>query len=192
MLGQLPTTLDVNGTQWAVRPSYLNVFRIFSVFEADELTDQEKSLVFLRRMYVDFPSISPADYAAAYEAAMRFIEAGEHKAKPSPRVIYWEKDEQMLFAAVNAAAGCEVRNQPDMHWWTFLGHFQNIDAEGTYGTILRIRTKRKKHKKLEKYEKEFYQANTELISEHTPTEKKKSAYDYMDALYEELRKEGGG
>lgn len=190
MLGKLPKTLDVNGTYRAIRPSYLNIFRIFSVFEADELTDQEKSLVFLRRMYVDFAAIPPADYSAAYEAAIRFIEAGEHKAKPSPRVIYWEKDEQMLFAAVNAAAGCEVRNQPDMHWWTFLGHFQNIDAEGTYGTILRIRTKRKKHKKLEKYEQEFYRANAEIIDELTPKQKKKSAYDYMDALFDEFQKGG--
>ena len=190
MLGQLPTTLDVNGTHRAIRPSYLNIFRIFSVFEADDLTDQEKSLVFLRRMYVDFAAIPPANYAAAYESAMRFIEAGEHKTKPSPRVIYWEKDEQMLFAAVNAAAGCEVRNQPDMHWWTFLGHFQNIDAEGTYGTILRIRAKRKKHKKLEKYEQEFYKANAEIIDELTPEQKKKSAYDYMDALFDELQKGG--
>lgn len=194
MLGTLPRALDVNGVKREIRPDYLNIFRIFEILEATDLAEHEKTYLFLRRIYKGFTTIPSEDYQAAAEAAIRFIEAGEggQNKKKSPRVIYWGKDEQMLFAAVNAVAGFEVRLHPETHWWTWLGFFQNIDPGSPYGFILNIRSKKKRGKKLEKYEREFYRTHIALIEEQTPEEKKQSAYDYMDALYAELRAEQGG
>ena len=49
-----------------------------------------------------------------------------------------------------------------MHWWTFLGLFSEI-GECTFASIVNIRNKRNKGKKLEKHEQEFYVANRQQI-----------------------------
>ena len=68
------------------------------------------------------------------------------------------------FVQVSAAylAGRDVRALPYMHWWTFIGYYMEI-GDCTFSTILDIRRKLRKHKKLEKWEREYYDENRELI-----------------------------
>lgn len=186
MLGQLPKALDVNGMSRVIRPSYTNILRIISAYGDNTLRDNEKSLICLKRMYLDFSSIPQTDYGAAYEAASTFIECKIRSDRPSPKLIDWEKDEQMIFSAVNKVAGREVRELPDMHWWTFLGYFQSIDPESLWGYVLTIRQKRARHRKLEKHEQEFYNANRAMCELVTPKDRKKETQDYAEALYQEL------
>lgn len=49
-----------------------------------------------------------------------------------------------------------------IHWWTFLGYFNEI-GEGLFSTVINIRQKKNKGKKFEKYEQDFYQNNKDLI-----------------------------
>ncbi len=44
MLGQLPTTLQINGKKYEIRTDYRNVLRIFEAFADKELTDKEKKI----------------------------------------------------------------------------------------------------------------------------------------------------
>lgn len=197
MLGQLPRALDVNGVRREIRADYINILRTFDALNADELTEQEKNYVFLLRMYKDFRAIPPEDYQAAQEAAVRFIECNTQDDKPGPRLVDWRKDEQIVFPAINAAAGREVRDCPEMHWWTFLGYFQNIDPESLCGMVMCIRSKRAKHRKLEKHEQAFYNANRALCELYTPDErKKKTDNDVLrwqrELLAEQAEQEKGG
>ena len=162
MLGQLPARLDVVGKLYDIRADFRNILRIFMAFEDEDMNEQEKAYVFLKRMYPAFESIPEKDYRAAYDAAFVFIECNAREDKPSPRVVNWEKDEQMIFPAINKVAGMEVRAVPFLHWWTFLGHFQSIDHESLWGGVLTIRQKKAKGKKLEKHEQEFYRSNKAL------------------------------
>lgn len=189
MLGQLPESLNVNGTDYAIRSDYRNILRIFSVFNAPDLSDAEKALLFLRRMYVNFEAIPAGDYAAAYEAATQFIECNPAPEKKQPRIVDWEKDEQLMFAAVNKVAGMEIRAVEKMHWWTFMGYFQGIDKDDTWGVVLTIRQKKAKHRKLEKYETEFFNANRAMCELKETTDRKKEAVDFAQKLYEQLLKE---
>jgi len=188
MLGLLPKTLEVNGTSYSINPDYRNILQIFTAFNDDELKDNEKTYICLRRLYTDFSTIPKTDYAEAYKAASDFIECRMHSDKPGPKVVDWEKDEQLIFAAVNKVAGTEIRAVPYMHWWTFLGYFQGIDRDDIWGFVLTIRQKKAKHKKLEKYENEFYLANRSLC-EIKQVDKKKDAEDYLLALYNDLKKQ---
>lgn len=190
-LGTLPTSLIVNHKKYAIRSDYRNILQIINAFNDDSLRDAEKVYICLKRLYVDFSLLPEPDLAAAYEAAMSFIECGSKSDKPGPRVINWAKDEQMIFAAINKVAGREVRAESYMHWWTFLGYFQSIDREDLWGFVLTIRQKKAKHKKLEKYETEFYNANRSTCELESPQQKKQDALDYMDSLYKELSMEGG-
>lgn len=50
-----------------------------------------------------------------------------------------------------------------MHWWTFVGYFEEIE-EGTFSQVLAIRQKRAKGKKLEQWEREFLNDNQALVN----------------------------
>jgi hypothetical protein len=167
------------------------VLAIISAFNDKELSEQEKIYVCMKRLYVDLSTIPKDDFSDAYKAAISFIENNMHDDKPSPKVVNWEKDEQLIFPAINKVAGQEVRALEYMHWWTFLGYFQNINRDDTWGFILTLRQKKAKGKKLEKYEKEFFNANRELC-EVERKETRKTPEDTLARIYEELLKKGGG
>ena len=192
MIGQLPRKLKVNNKEYKIRSDYRNVLRIIQAYNDKDLSDREKVFICLNRIYEDLDSM-PKDkdtYTQAFNAASEFIECRLSNDKPSPKVVNWEKDEQMIFPAINKVAGTEIRALEYMHWWTFLGYFQSIDREDLWGTVLMIRQKKAKGKKLEKYEKEFYAANRDLCSIET-AEERETPEDAMWAIYERLVKEGG-
>ena len=76
----------------------------------------------------------------------------------------------MIFSAVNKVAGKETRELPYLHWWTFLGYFNEI-GEGTFSFVVNIRNKLNRGKKLEKDEREFLNRNKELIKLERPKSK---------------------
>ncbi len=191
MLGMLPQTLNINGRAYKIRSDYRDILQIIAAFGDKELSDEEKAYVCLKRLFVAMESIPKSDYQDAYEAAVTFIECHISDRKPSPKVVNWEKDEQLIFPAINKVAGMEVRAVPYMHWWTFLGYFQSIDREDIWGFILTIRQKRAKGKKLEKYEKDFLNANRD-ICEVEFREEKVTTEDSLAKMFNELLKNGGG
>ncbi len=191
MLGMLPQTLNINGRAYKIRSDYRDILQIIAAFGDKELSDEEKAYVCLKRLFVAMESIPKSDYQDAYEAAVTFIECHISDRKPSPKVVNWEKDEQLIFPAINKVAGMEVRAVPYMHWWTFLGYFQSIDREDIWGFILTIRQKRAKGKKLEKYEKDFLNANRD-ICEVEFREEKATTEDSLAKMFDELLKNGGG
>ena len=190
MLGTLPTTLNVNGTQYKIRTDYRDILRIFSAFNDKELNDKEKVYVLMKQIYVAMERIPEADLPAAYDAAIAFLECHMKEDRPSPKVINWEKDEQLFFPAINKVAGFEVRTVNYLHWWTFLGYFQGIDREDTWGFILTIRQKRAKHKKLEQYEREFYDANRTMCDVDAPVNSVEATEDALLSIYNDLVKGG--
>ena len=192
MIGLLPQTLKVCNKDYAIRSDFRDILRIIMAYNDKDLSNQEKVFVCLRRIYKDLDSM-PKDkdtYAAAIKAATEFIECRLSDGKPSPKVVNWEKDEQLIFPAINKVAGMEVRAVPFMHWWTFLGYFQAVDREDLWGVVLTIRQKKAMHKKLEKHEQEFFTANRDLCSVDFANERQ-SPEDQMRAIYESLLKEGG-
>lgn len=191
MLGMLPQTLNINGRAYKIRSDYRDILQIIAAFGDKELSDEEKAYVCLKRLFIAMESIPKSDYQDAYEAAVTFIECHISDRKPSPKVVNWEKDEPLIFPAINKVAGMEVRAVPYMHWWTFLGYFQSIDREDIWGFILTIRQKRAKGKKLEKYEKDFLNANRD-ICEVEFREEKVTTEDSLAKMFNELLKNGGG
>lgn len=190
MLGTLPTTLNVNGVDYDIRTDFRNILQIITAFNAPELSEKEKAYVCLKRLFIALNTIPADDYTAAYEAAVTFIEHQIEEDRPSPRIVNWEKDEALIFSAINKVAGKEVRSEKYMHWWTFLGYFQSIDRNDTWGCVLVIRQKKAQGKKLEAYEKEFYSANRNLCSVDPP-KKRKSQKDIMQDMFDSLLEEGG-
>lgn len=166
MIGELPRSLVVNGVTYDIRTDFRDILRIIAAFDDPELESSEKVYVCLYILFQDFDDIPKDDYEAAFTAALNFIdndaESGE-KPKRSPRTMDWEQDERLIFPAVNKVAGFETRTAEYIHWWTFLGYFMEI-TDGVYSTIMSLRLKKAKGKKLEKWEQEFWGANKDVCT----------------------------
>lgn len=189
-LGALPTKLNVNGHLYDINADYRAILQVISAYNDDALQDREKAYICLRQLYRDgLDQMNKDDYGAALTAANSFIQCGlQHdEDKPSPRIVDWEKDEQLIFPAINRVAGQEVRALPFVHWWTFLGWFQSIDHDNVWTMVLTIRQKKATGKKLEKYEKEFYNANKDMcVIERSRNRRLKTSTDRMNDAFERL------
>ena len=194
MLGDLPKSLSVNGVSYDIRTDFRDVLRVISAFNAPDLSAQEKVYVCLKQIIRDIKAVPQNDLSDAYKAVLEFIECSKVKDDETnkPTLVDWEKDEQLIFSAINKTAGFEVRAVPYLHWWTFLGYFQNVDPEDVWGQILAIRQKKARHKKLEKWEQEFYNANRDMCTvgkiQNTKSVREssfKALEDFYNALQED-------
>lgn len=178
MIFELPKALEFGGREWAINSDYRDVLTILVAFEDVELTNAEKAFVCLHNLYVDYESIPPEQAQAAYDAAIAFIDHGQHDDHgPNRKTMDWEQDATIIFPAVNHVAGFEVRSVDYMHWWTFLGYFMEI-KDDTAATVFSLRQKKARGKKLEKYEQEFWRNNKaicELKRKETEEEKAQKA-----------------
>lgn len=165
MLGVLPKSLEVNGKMYAINSDFRAILRIFQAFNDSELDEQLKAYVCLKKLYVNAECIPQTDLQEALNKAFWFVGGGDNcRSKPEKMKTFdWEHDESIIFPAVNKVAGFEVRECPYMHWWTFLGYFGEL-GEGLFSTVMHIRQKRAKGRKLDKWEAEFYNKNKSLIS----------------------------
>ena len=160
MYFNLPTSVDINGVEWEIRTDYRVILSILAAFEDPDMQSSEKVYVCLYNMYVDFENMPQELYNNAFSAAMGFIDHGVGKGSGAKNMD-WEQDANLLFPAINHVAGYEVRNVEYLHWWTFLGFFMEI-GEGIYSTVLSLRSKKSRGKKLEKWEQEWWNRNAEI------------------------------
>ena len=129
----------------------------------------------------NFEEFSKEDYEPAFQAACEFINNGaDESQKSNVKMVDYEQDYRIMIPAINRVAGKEIRECDDIHWWTFLGYFMEI-GECTYGTVLNIRNKKSKGKKLEKWEQEFYDQNKRLVDiKPKLTEEEKAAEEWLN------------
>ena len=160
---ELPKSLEVNGVEHPIRYQYTAVLDIIMALNDRELEDEEKVYCLLFILYEDFDDIPVEDYEDAFEVAVDFIDNGmEPDKSDNVKKVDFEQDARLLFPAINRVAGREIRLDPDIHWWTFLGWFMEI-GECTYSQVLNIRTKKASGKALEKWEEEFYSKNRKMV-----------------------------
>ena len=185
MIGELPRSLDVNGKEYEIRTDFRDVLKIVCAYSDPELEEKEKAYITLRILYPDFDDMPEEDYEEAFEAAIRFMDYGQtDDGKPSPKVMDWEQDENILFPAVNKVAGFETRTADYIHWWTFMGYFMEIN-KGVYANVLSLRLKKATGKPLEKWEREYWNANKGIcILRPKLTEEQKAKKDKLNKLFD--------
>ena len=183
MIGELPKSLSVNNVEYDIRSDFRDILKIVCAFNDPELENEEKIYVCLCVLYEDFDSIPKTDYEAAFKAALDFIDAGaKSDNKKSPRTMDWEQDENIMFPALNKVAGFETRTAEYVHWWTFMGYFMEI-SEGVFSHVLSLRGKKAKNKKLEKWEREYWQANKDIcVLKPKLTAEEQEAKDRLNAM----------
>lgn len=184
MIGYLPRSLNVNGTDYLIDSDYRNILTIFEAYAEPEYTDDEKTYIMFTRIYEDYESIPEQDIEEALKKAILFMDCGkvDKEEKNSPKIMDWKQDEQMIFSAINKVAGKETRGEDYLHWWTFMGFFNEI-GEGLFSTVTAIRSKKATHQKLEKHEQKFYSENKNLVNIKIElTEEEKAQKEYFEQL----------
>lgn len=159
----LPESIELGGMEYPIRTDFRDILNILDALEDPDLTDESKSMVFFAALFK--VPIPPAHQREALQKGMEFIAAGipdDAGGKRAPKVMDWAQDASMIIPAINRVAGTEIRALPHLHWWTFVGYYMEI-GESQFTNVLNIRQKRAKHKKLEKYEQDFYRANKARI-----------------------------
>lgn len=177
----LPTSVFVDGVEYPIRTSYKAVLDVLIAMNDPELDGRWKTLVMLKIMFPDWQNIPPRHLEGCCKQVCDFIDCGQKDdGKPHPKMIDWEQDAQIIIPAINSVAHTEVRAIPDLHWWTFWGYFMGI-GESLLSSVLNIRQKKAKHKKLEKYEQEFYRDNKSIIDfQVKETEEEKAARESIE------------
>lgn len=164
MMFDLPTKLNIGGTDYDIRSDYRAVLEICTALSDTELTEQEKAYVALAIFYPDLDEIPTEHWEEALSKCFRFIDDGqEANTSGGHRLMDWEKDFRHIVAPINRVAGQEIRSVEYLHWWTFLSYFYEIGSECVFAQIVRIRDKLAKHKKLEKEEKEWLKQNRAMV-----------------------------
>ena len=165
MVYDLPETLEIAGKEYDIRTDYRDILRILIAQGDPDLPDEAKAIVTLVIMYPDLEKIPTDDLQEAFEKAVWFLNCGQElsESKKKPKLMDWEQDSQLIITAINAQIKQEVRSMPYMHWWTFFGYYMSI-GESLFSTVVGIRSKRAKGKKLEQHEKEFLKENEELVT----------------------------
>jgi hypothetical protein len=100
----------------------------------------------------------------AGQEMMNFISCYSNQVghKVNRKLMDWVQDEHLIVSAVNNVAKTEIRALEYLHWYTFIGYYMAI-GESSFSTVVSIRDKIARGKKLEKYEQEFKRENPEYF-----------------------------
>lgn len=192
---EIPTSIEIDGRKFQIRNNgdYRVILDCFEVLKAQELDVKERLLACLLIFYQDFSTIEDIANLSNVDKLVtemyNFFNCGSSShvgTQMKHSVVDWKEDSQLICSAINNVAGKEVRSEPYIHWWTFMGYYTAI-GESPISSIIRIRTKMLENKKLEKYEKEFKQRNPQYFVWNSTTLEESEA----DKLAREIWNSGG-
>ena len=166
MMWDLPTTVEIDGVSHKIRNNcdYRVVLDVIAALTDEELNDTERVACGLKIFYADAGEIQNVE--AAIIEMLRIINLGEEvsgEEEEKPKVMDWEHDFNHIAPPISRVLGYSVRDSKRYtHWYDFLGAYSEI-GECTFSTIVSIRQKKLKGKKLEDWEREFYRENKKMV-----------------------------
>lgn len=161
MTWDLPQTTEIGGAEYQLNTDYRDVLEIIGYLNDPEYPELLRWQIAVA-LFFDCEEFPEEHLQEAMEYLAAFISCGDTSSVQGPKLLDWEQDAQIIVADVNKVAGQEVRAVPYLHWWTFLSYFRAI-GEGQLLTLVSIREKLRNGKKLEPWEREYYQKNPERV-----------------------------
>ena len=159
----LPTEVVIDGAAYKINQAgnFEIVIDILKAFSDRQLDNQEKFYVALSIFY-NFQI--PDNYKKATEEMLFFIRRSQNMGTDNrPVLMDWNQDFDLIADAVIPILGYDVRTPGKYtHWWTLLGAYYQI-GDSPFATVVSIRSKKQKRKRLTKEEQEFYSANKDMI-----------------------------
>lgn len=166
MMWDLPIAVEINGKSHPIRNKcdYRVVLDVICALNDNELTEEEKAKCALFIFYEDISAID--DFDTAIKEMFLIINGGEEQEESQeqkPSLMDWEHDFPQLAPPISRVLGYDVRTPSKYtHWYSFLGGYMEI-GECTFSTIVSIRSKRAKGKKLDKWEEEYIREHRKMV-----------------------------
>lgn len=161
----LPHSATFGNKDYKINADFRDVLEVVSYLTDSIKPEFIRWQIALALFYED--EVPTEFHTDAMEFLAKFISYGAEDAKPGPKLMDWDQDAQLIVADVNKVAGFEIRAVPFLHWWTFLSYFYGI-GEGQLSTVVSIRSKKARGKKLEKWEQEYYRENKYQVDMKKP------------------------
>lgn len=179
---EIPTSVILDGNPYTIRNrgDFRMVMDCFTALEDLELTKQERLISCLLIFYEDLNSIQDIyklpDIQQAVIEMYKFFNCNEEDSdrKVPYKLVDWQKDEQIISSAINAVANKEIRLEPYLHWWTFVGYYLAV-GESLLSSVIGIRKKIVTGKPLEKHERKFRVENPQYFIWNSKTLDQKEA-----------------
>lgn len=192
---ELPLSIFVEDEEYKIRNGgdYRMVLDCLEALEDMNLKPLERIYSGLIIFYEDFDSVddivklSDDIVNKLIEKMFLFFNLNEESDTPQkekPKLVDWQTDETLIISAINNVAGKEIRLEPFIHWWTFIGYYMAI-GECSLSTVVGIRDKIAKGKKLEKYEKEFRANNPKYFTIDLRSKTQRANDEWARAVWNE-------
>ena len=188
----LPITINIKDTVYTIRNNgdYRMVLDCFTALNDVELSETERIITSLFIFYSDFAGVEGVlrcDDETIVELVNQMFDfmnchGQQSGAKTNFKAIDWDTDEQLICSAINNVAKMEIRSIEYCHWWTFMGYFSAV-GESPLATVVGIRNKIAKGKKLEKYETEFRRDNPQYFIWDSRTLQQKEEDELLKQLW---------
>lgn len=176
-LWTLPKTAVIGGVEYTLNTDFRDMLEIIEVLTSDKSPIQIRWEI-ASRLFYDC-AIPLEHHNEAMQFLIEFMSYGEsQESKSGKKLIDWTQDATTIIGDVNKVAGFDVRSAPYIHWWTFLSYFNGI-GEGQLSTLVSIRAKLQKGKRLEKWEQEYYSEHRAQV-DFRSKEEEKEVRDYFD------------
>lgn len=162
----LPMRAEIEDRVYEIRTDYRDILELLRWLDGDaapELDRGERWYISMRLFYPDFAAMPRQDWPAATRFLAEFLAAGRPEpAAPGPRLMDWQQDAPLIAAGIAGASGQDVRALPYLHWWSFLAWFDAI-GEGSFATVVAIRDKLRRGKRLENWELDYYRTHRAVV-----------------------------
>ena len=165
MTWDLPIAVEINGKEHKIRNKcdYRVVLDVINALQDEELTMAQRVKCALFIFYEE--PIDPQNNEQAIDKMLEIIKSGEETERDAPILMDWNKDFRLIAPPISKVLGYSVRSPEQYtHWQDFVGAYMEIPSECIWATVVTIRAKKQKNKKLEKWEEEFCREHHEWIS----------------------------
>lgn len=193
MIGyELPTSIEIDNKYYSItnKGDFRMVLDCFSTLSDEEIPQQYRVVDCLKIFYDDINSdddvvnVFGKNIETAVKKMYEFFNCNQEEVgiKADHKLIDWETDAQIVCAAINNVAQTEIRSEPYLHWFTFMGYYISV-GESVLSTVVGIRNKKHKGKKLEKNEKEFVKNNPQYFTIKQSKVEQEEAERLFDSIW---------
>lgn len=187
---ELPTVIETNCGELHIRNKgdYRVILDCFNVLEDVELAEDERYIACLIIFYEEFNELEDVlaygDLEGATTKMVKFFDCNQTQvgASVSGKVVDWEQDSMLICSAINEIVRDDIRGFEYLHWFTFMSYYLAI-GDCTFATVVGIRNKILKQKKLEKYEQQFRKENPHFFVWNSKSVEQREADEWVKQMW---------
>lgn len=177
-----PSTITIDGVEHKINTNFRDCLKTIQALQDKKLTLDERTGILLYNIYEEIP----ANVNQAIEKAILFLRRGKeiNDDKNIENLCDFEQDANYIYDAI-LKKGVDLDKCDDLHWWTFMSYFSEID-ESMFSRIVYLRSKNNKGKLTKEEKRECSRIGWDIVRMTSEEELKQRQDDA--AFFEERMK----